>query len=292
MINFLKNKNIYFIVSAAIILAGVIAYIVFGGLNFGLDFSGGTEIRMNIGKDYSNNEIAAIVKQETGKDCSVQKSGANNQEVIIKLLEIETTDRDKLVGAIKTKYSLTDDALLEANNVSAAASTKLLTDALRAIIWSFIFMLIYITIRFDLKSGLAAIIGLLHNILIMIAVYAIFRLQINSTYIAAILTIVGYSINNTIIIFDKIRENRKFARKVAFEDVSNKSLNQVLVRTINASVTTLLTITVLYIMGIESIREFALPIIVGVAVGTYSSIFISTPLWVLFFNAGAKKKHA
>ena len=286
--NILKHKNIYFIISAVIILVGIIGYIAFGGLNFGLDFKGGTEIRMNIGKDFNNDEIANIVKEKAEISSPViQKAGTS--EVSIKTEEIDTAKRDAVVEAIKEKYELDDSALLEATNVSASASTKLLTDALRAILLAVLCMLIYITIRFDFKSGLAAILGLAHNVLIMIAIYAVFRLQINSTFVAAILTIVGYSINNTIVIFDKIRENKKLSRKVPFEEVSNAALNQVFTRTVYASITTLLTITTLYIMGIDSIREFSLPIIIGVLVGSYSSICIATPLWVVL-NDKLKKR--
>ncbi len=277
--NFLKHKKIYFAISLFVILAGVVAYIAFGGLNFGLDFLGGTEIRMNIGQAFDNAEISAIVEEAAGVKPLVQKAG--EADVSIKTEEIPTEKRDAVVDAIRARYELDERALQEATNVSASASTKLLTDALNAILLSVLCMLIYITFRFDFRSGLAAILGLLHNVLIMIAIYAIFRMQINSTFVAAILTIVGYSINNTIVIFDKIRENRKISRRVPFEEVSNQALNQVLTRTINASITTLITIVVLYVLGIDSIREFSLPIIIGVLVGTYSSICISTPLWVL-----------
>ncbi len=285
--NILKGKNVYFIISAIVIVAGIIAYIAFGGLNFGLDFTGGTEIRMNIGQEFNNDDISAIVQETAGVNSVIQK--ADETEVSIKTEEIATEKRDAVVEAIKTKYGLDESALQEATNVSASASTKLLTDALKALLIAVVCMLIYITIRFDFKSGLAAILGLLHNVLILLAVYAIFRMQINSTFVAAVLTIVGYSINNTIIIFDKIRENRKQNRRTPFAEVSNAALNQVFTRTVNASITTLITIVVLYIMGIDSIREFSLPIIIGVLVGTYSSICIATPLWVVL-NDKLKKR--
>lgn len=283
--NILKHKKIYFAISIFVILAGIVAYIAFGGLNFGLDFLGGTEIRMNIGEAFDNAEISAIVEEAAGVKPLVQKAGET--EVSIKTEEIPTEKRDAVVDAIRAKYNLEETALQEATNVSASASTKLLTDALKAILLSVLCMLIYITFRFDFRSGLAAILGLLHNVLVMIAIYAVFQLQINSTFVAAILTIVGYSINNTIVVFDKIRENRKLNRRVPFEEVSNQALHQVMLRTINASITTLITIVVLYILGIDSIREFSLPIIIGVLVGTYSSICIATPLWVVL---ASKKK--
>lgn len=285
--NILKAKKIYFIISAVIILVGIIAYIAFGGLNFGLDFSGGTEIRINIGKDFDNAAIEKIVKDTSGETPTVQKT--NGTEVSIKTKEIATEKRDAVIDAIKANFGLDDSSILEATNVSASASTKLLLDALKAILLSVVCMLVYITFRFDFRSGLAAILGLLHNVLIMIAIYAIFRMQINSSFIAAILTIVGYSINNTIVIFDKIRENRKQSQRVPFEEVSALALKQTMTRTIFASITTLTTIVVLFILGVPSIKEFSLPIIIGVVVGTYSSICISTPLWVIL-NDKLKKR--
>ncbi len=286
--NILKGKKIYFAISAIIILAGIVAYIAFGGLNFGLDFTGGTEIRMNIGKEFNNDDISAIVQEKAGVSAQIQKVG--EAEVSIKTEEIETEKRDAVVEAIKGKYALDETALQEATNVSASASTKLLTDALKALLYSVLCMLVYITFRFDFKSGLAAVLGLLHNVLVLIAVYAIFRMQINSTFVAAILTIVGYSINNTIVIFDRVRENRKHNRRLPFAEVAGSALGQVMTRTINASITTLITILLLFILGIDSIREFSLPIIIGVLVGTYSSICISTPLWVVLQENWKKKR--
>ncbi|MBE7062294.1 MAG: protein translocase subunit SecF [Clostridia bacterium] len=286
--NFLKAKNVHFIITAAVILIGLISYIAFGGLNFGLDFTGGTEIRMNISAEFNSDDISSIVKEAAGVQPQVQKSGET--EVFIKTEEIDTEKRDAVVSAIKEKYSLDDSALLEANNVSASASKQLLTDALKALLIAVVCMLIYITIRFDLRSGLSAVIGLLANVLVLLSVYSVTRMQINSTFVAAVLTIVGYSINNTIIIFDKIRENRKLNRRAPFAEISNTALNQVLTRTINASITTLATILVLYILGIDSIREFSLPIIIGVLVGTYSSVFLATPLWVVLNSKMKKRK--
>jgi len=292
MIDFIGKKNIYFIISGIIILAGLISFVMFGGLNLDLDFRGGTAIRMAIGQDFSNDEINEIVKSVTGNTSIIQKTGDNNTEVYIKTLEIGTDKRDQIVEQIKSKYGLEQSALLEANNVSASASTKLIKDALSSIFYSIIFMLIYIWFRFDLRSGFAAVLALMHDVLIMFSVYSIFQIPFNSSFIAAILTIVGYSINDTIIVFDRIRENVKVDRKSRFADVTNRSINQTLTRTINTSLTTLFTITTLYVLGVASIREFALPIIIGISVGTFSSICIASPLWNIFkdINFGSKKR--
>ncbi len=297
MINFVGKKNIFFIVSGAIILLGMIAFAIFGGLNLDLDFQGGTAIRMELGQDFNDEDVRKLVSDTIGgHTVAVQKAGTNKTEAYIKTVEIDTETRDKVVEAIKEKYSLDQNALLEANNVSASASTKLITDAFKATGWAVVFMLIYITFRFNIRSGLAAVLGLVHNILIMLSVYAIFQIPVNSSFIAAVLTIVGYSINDTIVVFDKIRENEKHDRRSEFAVVANTSLNQTLTRTLNTSLTTLFTILTLYVLGVASIREFALPIIIGVIVGTYSSICIATPLWVVLrgvkFVKKAKKANA
>lgn len=288
MINFIGKKNIFFIASAIVIVAGLIAFIAFGGLSLDLDFKGGTSIRMNIGKEFADEDIKAIVAEVLGdQTVQIQKSGANKTEVDITTLEIDTEKRDQIIDKIKDKYSLDQSAVLEATNVSASASTKLITDAFKAIGWAVLFMLIYITIRFNFRSGISAVVGLIHNILVMLAVYTIFRIPVNTSFIAAILTIVGYSINDTIVVFDKIRENAKIDRRSKFGEVANKSLNETLTRTLNTSFTTLFTILALYVLGVDSIREFALPIIIGVIVGTYSSICIATPMWTVL--RGMKK---
>ena len=291
MINFVGRKKIFFIVSCAIIIAGIVALLVFGGLNLGLDFKGGTSIRINMGKDFNDAELESLVENITGLSATVQKAN-NGTEADITTLEIETEMRDKVFDAVKEKYGLEQDALLESNNVSASASTKLILDAFRAVGWAVLFMLVYITIRFSFKSGLSAIIGLIHNILVMLAIYTIFQIPVNSSFIAAVLTVVGYSINDTIVVFDKIRENAKKDHKNRFPDIANVSLNQTLTRTINTSFTTLFTILTLYVLGVDSIREFSLPIIIGVIVGTYSSICIATPIWTVIDGIKFGKKSA
>ncbi len=291
MINFVGKKNIFFIASAIVIVAGIIAFAIFGGLNLDLDFKGGTSIRINIGTEFNDEDIKAIVQEVVGSDQTVQiqKSGDAKTEVDITTLEMGTEKRDQIIEKIKEKYDLEQSAVLESTNVSASASTKLIADAFKAIGWAVLFMLIYITVRFSFRSGIAAIVGLIHNILVMLAVYTIFKITVNSSFIAAVLTIVGYSINDTIVVFDKIRENERTDRRSRFSEVANKSLNQTLTRTLNTSLTTLFTILTLYLLGVDSIREFALPIIIGVIVGTYSSICISTPIWTVLRGIGKKK---
>ena len=151
-------------------------------------------------------------------------------------------------------------------------------------------MLIYITFRFKLTFGIAAIISLLHDVFVLLAVYALFRVPVNSPFVAAVLTVVGYSINDTIVVFDRIRENLKGFRIMSNEEVADLSIRQTLTRSINTSITTLLSIVCLYLLGVDSIKEFTLPLLVGIASGTYSSICIASPLWVMFEEMRDKKK--
>jgi preprotein translocase subunit SecF len=172
-------------------------------------------------------------------------------------------------------------------------SGEIITKAFLSVVLAAVLMLVYITIRFELFSGIAAVTALIHDVLIMTAVVCIARVQINSSYIAACLTIVGYSINDTIVLFDRIRENNKqFSIKTMTRaDVADISIRQTLSRTINTSVTTLVTILALYVFGVASIREFALPLIVGLISGTYSSIFIASPVWVALMQKKHKQEH-
>lgn len=275
---FVPNKKIFFIISSVIILAGLICFIAFGGLALGLDFQSGTAVRVEMGNDFDDEALKSFVQEKTGLSATVQKSGT---EANIKTSELDTQKRDELVNAIKEEYGLEQSAILEMNNVTASASTKLISDALKAIGWAMLAMLIYISFRFDLRSGLSAVIGLVQTILVMLSVYAIFRIPISSSFVAAALTIVGYSINDTIVVFDRIRENVKLMRREPFDVVANISLNETLRRTIWTSITTLVTIFLLYVFGVESIREFSFPIIIGIIVGTYASICIATPMWVV-----------
>jgi preprotein translocase SecF subunit len=287
--NLIKSSKIFFIVSAIVILAGI-ATILVAGLNQDIDFAGGTAMHVRIGKQFDNNEINAIVTDAIGiAPSSIQKVGEGD-EVIIKTKEIDTIQRDKVFQALKQKYGLDQKDLFSTDNVNPTIGNELKYQALMASLIASILMLIYITFRFEFKSGVAAVIAMIHDVLVMLTVYAVFRIPINTSFIAAILTILGYSINDTIIVFDRIRENRKYMKKEEFSNVVNKSIWQTMARSINTSLTTLLTITVLYILGVQSIKDFAFPLIVGIVSGTYSSIFIASPIWVMWREWEAKKK--
>ena len=178
-------------------------------------------------------------------------------------------------------------------NVDGTVSGRLIGDSLKAIFLAVILMLLYITIRFDFQSGTCAVIALVHDVLIMLGAYAIFGFTVSTSFIAAILTIVGYSINATIIIFDRVRENNRTMKKATPDQIADNAITASYLRAINSSITTLFTIGVLYVMGVDSIKEFALPIIIGIVAGTYSSLFIAGPFWAMWkggkATAGQKK---
>ncbi|MCI9625683.1 MAG: protein translocase subunit SecF [Clostridia bacterium] len=289
----MKNYPKFLCLSLAIILIGAVFLIVNKGFVTDIDFSGGTMMRIDMENPYEESALSSAIEQTIGeKPYSIQKVGDAN-EVIVKMKSLETAARDEVFQKIKTDFNLTSEQPLESNNISAAISSEILTGAIMAVIVACILMLIYITIRFEFTSGVAAVIALIHDTLLMISFYAIFRIPVNASFIAAILTIIGYSINATIVIFDRVRENRKYLKKEGFSEVCEKSILQTLRRSINSSGTTFVTLVVLYVLGSESIRGFALPLMVGVIVGTYSSIFIAAPTWnMLRGNKGGTKKKA
>ena len=278
--NIIKKRNIYFAISISIILIGIIFAMV-NGFNAGIDFTGGTLIQIDMGEKIEVAQIRELTN-EFDENASIVHAGDDNKEVIIKTTkDFNNEERIEVFNKFKEKFELEDEALINQQKFGASIGKEIRDKAFISIILATILMLIYITIRFEFKFGISAIVALIHDVLIVLAVYAIFRIPVNSSFVAAILTIVGYSINDTIVVFDRIRENLKKMKKDKYEDIINKSISQTIVRSINTSFTTLLAIVSLYIFGVEAIKDFALPLIVGVLVGTYSSIFIASPVWYL-----------
>ena len=286
MLNVIKMRKVTLGLSLLLVIASIVLFFV-RGLNLDVDFTGGTTVYINIGQEFNNDDIAAVVKDAIGVDAStIQKSGETEQEVVIKVRSLSTEERAKLFDAVAEKYDLKDDALLQVDNVDATVGKELSRSAVISSVIAIVLMLLYISIRFEFFSGLAAIYSLAQNVIILVGIYSLFQLPVNTTFIAAILTILGYSINDTIVIFDRIRENDRTMKKTPFSEVANISVNQSVTRSINTSVTTLITIVVLFILGVSSIRQFALPIIIGVAIGTFSSLFIATPIWWMIRGDG------
>lgn len=291
--NFVKNKKYFFIFTAIVLIAGIIVIII-KGFNVDTDFAGGTNIQIRIGKtleaaDLDN--IRLLCESATGETVSsIQKSGANSDEVIIKMKEIDSEKREQLFDSISAEYNLTEDDLLSVTNVGASMSADLRQAALMSTIIAVALMLVYISIRFKLLSAVAAVICLVHDLLVMLIAYSVFSIPMQSTMIAAFLTILGYSINATIIIFDRMREERKLDRERDLGDIANDSIRATLTRSLNTTLTTLFTIGMIYLFGVESIRSFALPLIVGIVAGLYSSVCLAGNIWVVLDKLTSKNK--
>ncbi|MBR4892666.1 MAG: protein translocase subunit SecF [Clostridia bacterium] len=282
-LNVVDKKWRFFILPAVIIIAAVIVGIVSGGFVLDIDFAGGTEMVVDFGQSVSKDELSGLFKDTLGVDPSaIQESITQPNQVTIKSKHLSTEEIESLWNAIKTKYNLDDSKRLSVDTVSPTIGKELTQTAVIACVIAIALMLVYITFRFEFLSGMAAIIALAHDVLIIISAYMILRMPLNTAFIAAVLTIIGYSINDTIVVFDRVRENVKFARKETYKEIVNKSVNQTLLRSINTSVTTLITIVLLYILGVDAIRDFSLALIIGLLAGTYSSIFIAAPAWLAF----------
>lgn len=286
-----QKRKIWFTISLVLIFIGIIAMPVNalmgnGILNFDVEFSGGIEIQLDLGEDFNNNDVTQIVKNITGQSAPQVQRILGKQQVNIKVKEVKNSQEQDLEtlfeNAFKEKYPKAE--VLSYANVSATISSEMQITAVVAVLIACVAMLIYITIRFkDWRSGVSAIIALVHDVFIVLMVYSVLRVPVNNSFIAAILTIVGYSINNTIVIFDRIRENKINSHKnINYEELVNKSVKETMTRSLYTSITTLFTVVALYIFGVASIKEFALPMMVGIIAGTYSSIFISTSVWYVF----------
>ena len=285
MLKVVEKKKIWFSISAIIIAIGLIAMFA-KGLNFGIDFEGGTNIILKFDEEYNKEEVDSIVK---GFASDAVTNTAENNEYEIKSKNFESKDVSKLVEELKKKYKMPENAIVSQEEIGASIGKELRVNSLKALAIAFVAMLIYIAVRFEFKFGVIALIALAHDLLITISVFAVFGISINSPFIAAVLTIVGYSINATIVIFDRIRENLKLSGRTSAAEVANKSVTQTMARSINTTLTTLFTIVAVYIF-VPTVRGFSLPIIIGIISGLFSSVFIAPSLWVLVTEKKKKSK--
>lgn len=290
----IENTKIWFTISGIIIAIGIIALVIHGGLNLGIDFKGGTMIDMKIGKAFNVDDVR-VMGAKYDKEIQVQKVTEGN-EVILRSSTLTDLQQSELVKDIETKYALkstgANNALKDSQRIGASVGKELVQSSIWAAILSMLAILIFVTIRFEFKSGVSAVIALIHDLLVTLSVYAVIQIPINSSFIAAVLTILGYSMSDTIVVFDRIRENKKNGRSKDYADLVNTSITQTIVRSINTVLTVLITITSLYIFGVQAVRDFALPLIVGIISGCYSSIFIASPIWVIWMKRSGKPKVA
>lgn len=298
IIDFVGFRKISYAISLALIIVGI-AFIGInagkgnGGFNYGLDFKGGSSTNVEFNEDLTlsdiDSRVVPIFEDIThSSDIQTQKV-ANTNQVIIKSRTLTLEEMKTLYETLESSFGIPEEKITT-ENISGAVSVQMRQDAVVAVIISTILMLIYIWFRFkDIRFAGSAVIALLHDCLVTVGFYAIFRWTVDSTFIACMLTIVGYSINATIVIFDRIRENLGRLRGTSLENIVNTSVTQTFTRSINTSLTTLIMVVVLYILGVNSIKAFALPLIIGIICGGYSSICITGPLWYDFKNAGKKE---
>lgn len=277
--SFIKHRKVYYIISSAIIIVGLV-FAVIGGMNYGIDFTGGTTIQIEMHEQVDLDDVKDAIK-DFDLDPQIIYAGDNNTQIQIKTIDaLENADRAAVVDALASKFNISDSDVLASEQFGPSVGNELKRNALVSIILASIGMLIYIVFRFkSWKYGLSAVIGVVHDVLMVLAFYAIFGYTINNPFIAAILTLVGYSINDTIVIFDRIRENKHLHNRDGNEANIDLSINQTLNRTIMTSVTTLVVMIPLLVMVSSVIAEFIIPLMVGVIVGSYSSIFLCSPLY-------------
>lgn len=277
--SFIKHRKVYYIISVSIIVIGLL-FMIIGGMNYGIDFTGGTNIQVEMGKQVGIDEVKDTLKDYELEPTIIYAGEGNTQIVIKTIKSLENAERSEIIETLGDKYGVTQDDVLASEQFGPSVGDELKANALKAVIIAAIGMLIYIVIRFkSWKYGFSAVVGVVHDVLMVIAFYAIFGFTVNNPFIAAILTLVGYSINDTIVIFDRIRENKRIHNKDNNETNIDRSLNQTLNRTIMTSLTTLVVMIPLCIMVSASIREFVIPLMIGVVVGCLSSIFVCSPIY-------------
>lgn len=286
-----ERAKYFAIIPIVVILLGVVFLIPNGGFVQDVDFAGGMTMYVDMGKEVDFGEVANVVKGADSSIVSPKVLKSDGTTIIIQTTPIERDVRNKIVEALKANFGIEDSAVLQVEDVTATMGAELRGQALKAALIACLLMLVYISIRFEFYTGASAVICLLHDVLIMLSFYSIFRVPMNANFIAAMLTIIGYSINNTIVIFARIRENRGKVQRSNLGALVNTSVKQTLRRSLFTTVTTLIPVVFLYILGVDSIREFALPLMVGLIAGTFSSVLLAGPIWVGLKSIG-KKKHA
>ena len=296
--NVLGIRKYCFICSAVIIIAGFVGMAAFNAtghkiLNFSLEFVGGTTTTFTFDREYSQqeieNDIIPVITKATGVASVQQQKVQDSTQVTFKTVDLSLEQREEMETAVKDKFPVKDGTIVESDTISSSVSSTMKRDAFVSVIIATIFMLIYIWFRFrDIKFATAAVVALLHDVFVVLAFYALARVQVGTTFIACMLTIVGYSINATIIIFDRIRENLKSAdSRTNITELVNDAITNTFTRTVNTSLTTFIMLFTLFIFGVSSVREFALPLMVGVVCGAYSSVCITSALWYVM---GGKKR--
>ncbi len=296
-VDFMKFRYKAYLFSGILIIAGLISMIIKGGLKYGVDFEGGTLIEVKFSKNVKTDEIRQVLSKINMGDSVIQQYGAEN-EILIRARNTKVSEKDAsqinktIELALKENYDKVNPFQIQrAEFVGPVAGRKLISNTVMAVIFSILGILIYVSWRFEFKYSLGGVVALIHDVLITLGFFSLLNREISIQVVAAILTLVGYSINDTIVIFDRIRETIPLLKKknVPFPSVINTAINSTLGRTVNTSLTTLLSVVAIFIFGGEVLRDFSLALFIGIITGTYSSIYIASPILIEYENLAGKK---
>lgn len=269
------KRRLWFTLSGLVIATGLVALLLHGGLNQGIEFQGGTLLQLQFEQTATLEEMRSVLADYGLEKSTLQETG--DKTFLIRTKELSDETRREVLGGLEEKIGPYE--VLRIEKVGAIISAELKNNAILALIVATALMLIYIAFRFEFKFAVAGVLALLHDVLLTVGIFALLKVEIDSTFVAAILTIVGYSINDTIVVFDRIRENVKNSKKESLAQIVNRSVSETLTRSINTSLTTLFAVIALLVFGGETTKVFALALFIGLVAGTYSSIFIASPLW-------------
>lgn len=292
----IRHRNWFFLLSGTITVVGLIVFLV-SGFNLGTDFKAGSRVQLTLHQPVNVTQVRQMLEQanlSVGQN-AITVAGTQRNTAVVRFPEVLTQQQIQTIQNLEQKTFHSNES--QADTVSPIVAQQTSRKAIWAVLLASLFIVGYVSIRFEYRFAVAAIVALLHDAFIVMAAFALFRLEIDLTFVAAILTIVGYSVNDTIVIFDRIRENQKIAKPRSFEELErmvNKSLWQTMSRSINTVITVLIAAVLLYLFGGESIHNFTLALIIGLVSGAYSSIFIASPIWVLWkgrqFRKGPQKR--
>lgn len=290
----LKRSKLWFAISLLIIIPGIFCMFT-KGFNFGIDFTGGTIIEMEFQQEVTLPQVRDVLREYSLDNATIQLSGdvsnvEASKDVMIRTMDLEENDRKAVMASLKDEIG--DYTVLREEKVGATIGGELITDALMATVISWILIILYVSYRFEWRFGVAAILTLIHDVLIVLSVFSFLQKQVDSSFVAAILTIIGYSINDTIVIFDRIRENQRlhFKRGGDLNELANRSIYQTLTRSLYTVFTVLFTTFALYFFGGDTTKDFSFALLIGFFSGSYSSIFVASPLWVVLKNKFPAKK--
>lgn len=301
-VDFIGKRNIALVFSLVLIAIGIVSVVLQNGLNYGIDFAGGTLVQIKFAKSVATDDVRKAITDERLGTFTIQQIGPkDNNEFIIRLpkpveKEVEETPAVIVAQDLEEAFGKDNFDIRRAESVGPTMGAELKRSAVGSIIGALVMILLYITFRFELRFAVSAIAALIHDVLITIGAFSVGGREFSLPVVAALLTIVGYSLNDTIVVFDRIRENQRLLHREKFTDVINKSINQTLSRTLLTSLTTFIVVLCLFIFGGEVINDFAFALLVGIIVGTYSSIFVASPVLVWWskmmamFQTGGKTR--